>query len=130
PRISNFAWVDKHGDWHDFEQETQGRPAVVVLILNNCPLCDQQYQDLEARRAELDAMGVALVAVTSQTENMPVFKALQAYDDFEDMPIHGLYIVNGDRDVVWQDLSADAFMEIDFLVGEIPRSIHAMQPLL
>ena len=67
------------------------------------------------------------MAVTGQQENMPAFRAVGAYDDFESFPIHGLFVVNRDRDIVWQDRGADPFMDIDFVLAEIDRGLHPYQ---
>src|SRR5690606_9506658 len=74
PTMENFQWVDSTGAVHDFEEESNGRPAVVVFLLNDCPRCDVQYELLEQKRAELDALGVNLIAVTSQEDNMPAYR--------------------------------------------------------
>jgi peroxiredoxin len=50
-----------------------------------------------------------------------VFKAYGAYDDFEKMPLHGTFLVDGRGDVRWQDISADPFTDTKFLLAEAKR---------
>ena len=52
---------------------------------------------------------------------MEHFKRYRAYDDFEDMPLHGTFLVDGDGRVRWQDVSYEPFMEWEFLLEESQR---------
>ena len=52
---------------------------------------------------------------------MDVFKRYRAYDDFENMPLHGTFLVDGDGLVRWQDISFEPFAQIDFLLNESQR---------
>ncbi len=122
--MENVRWIDKTGKWHDLRAERGSKPSVVVFLLADCPQCDAQYKKLEKYQPEFDALGVSLVAVTYQQENMPAFKSVGAYDDFESMPIHGLFVVNAQNEIVWQELSASAFMDIEFLMKDLKRLVH------
>jgi alkyl hydroperoxide reductase subunit AhpC len=52
---------------------------------------------------------------------MKVFRAYGAYDDFEQMPLHGTFLVDGQAKVRWQDISFEPFREMKFLVAESRR---------
>ena len=128
PKWQNFRWLDKDGNWFDFEEATNGKPAVVLFILSDCPLCSQQYMAFEEQRESLEAMGVSLIAITGKDENIPAFKQVGAFDEFESIPLHGLYIVNKNREIVWQDIAAVPFMEIPFFMKEVERLLNNLQP--
>ena len=52
---------------------------------------------------------------------MEHFRRYRAYDDFEDMPLHGTFLVDGQGRVRWQDVSYEPFMEWEFLLEESQR---------
>jgi alkyl hydroperoxide reductase subunit AhpC len=55
-----------------------------------------------------------------------IFKQYTAHDDFEDQPLHGTFVLNAKGQILWSDISADPFMDIDFLIKESRRlvSLH------
>ena len=54
---------------------------------------------------------------------MEVFRRYGAYDDFEQMALHGTYLISPSGSVIWQDIGADPFMEADFLLKEAKRQL-------
>ena len=54
-------------------------------------------------------------------KSLKTFKAYRAYDDFEKMPLHGTFLVDGNGKVRWQDISYDPFTELKFLAAESRR---------
>src|SRR6266568_5081728 len=54
-------------------------------------------------------------------ESLKTFKAYRAYDDFERMPLHGTFLVDGDGNVRWQDISYEPFTDMKFLLAESRR---------
>jgi hypothetical protein len=129
-KAPNFEWTDSDGTKHTLNQVAPNKPAVVALVLGNCPRCDTQFAMLEEKKAELTAKGIELVAIASTPENLPVFKQMWSFDEFESIPIHGLFVLNAERDVVWQDVSAEAFLDIDFLMNELQRSLSPLQSVM
>ena len=53
--------------------------------------------------------------------NLDVFKAFRAYDDFEQLPLHGTFIIDGDGRVRWQDIGYEPFMDVNFVLAEAQR---------
>ena len=53
------------------------------------------------------------------------FRAWRCYDDFEDFPLHGTFLVasnDGKQALVrWQEISYTPFMEVEFLLAEAKR---------
>ena len=49
------------------------------------------------------------------------FKAYRAYDDFEETPLHGTFLIDGKGKIRWQDISYEPFTAVDFLLEEAER---------
>ena len=52
---------------------------------------------------------------------MEVFKKYRAYDDFENQPLHGTYLIDSRGRVLWQDISYEPFTDPEFLLEESRR---------
>ena len=59
---------------------------------------------------------------------MEHFRRYRAYDDFEDMPLHGTFLVDGSGRVRWQDVSYEPFMDWEFLLEEAQRLLALPVP--
>ena len=127
----------------------KGRPVIMVLYLgSSCPACVEQLNALAPMAKEFDAAGISLVAIgvdprkdLSQTlamckmpegfpfpvlsdKDMKVFKSYRAYDDFEKMPLHGVFLVDGKGLVRWQDIGFKPFTQAKFLLEESKRLLQ------
>lgn len=123
-----------------------GKPTLVVFSLGEgCEKCVTQLRTVAEKKAEWDKLGVSILAITADESatvrkflaqpasagkfSFPIFsdpKARQfqswgCYDDFEKMPLHGLYLVDGEGKIRWQDISYQAFGDVDFLLAESKR---------
>ena len=58
-----------------------------------------------------------------------VFKNYRAFDDFENQPLHGTYLIDGEGRVRWHDISYEPFMEPDFVLEEAARLLNQSQPV-
>ncbi|MEM6571492.1 MAG: peroxiredoxin family protein, partial [Planctomycetota bacterium] len=124
----------------------RGRPVLVVYFLGfGCVHCVEQLQAIAPEVARFREAGIDIVTIGLQTpEEMrksmgddpadsgfpfPVladpglehFKEWRAYDDFEDIALHGTYLVDGAGRVRWIDISHLPFMDVEFLLDELPR---------
>ncbi len=144
------AWELPLGDGkllssHDFA----GRPHLVVFYLGfGCLHCAEQLHKLAPRMEDLRKQGLELVAVSSDdveglrrsqedytggelpfplVSNAPldVFKEYRAFDDFEQKPLHGAFLIDSQGQVRWQDISYEPFMDVDFLLLEAKRLLDA-----
>ena len=52
---------------------------------------------------------------------LSIFKAYRAYDDFEETPLHGTFLIDGKAKVRWQNISYEPFTAVDFLLEEAER---------
>ncbi|MCA8976905.1 MAG: redoxin domain-containing protein [Planctomycetes bacterium] len=123
-----------------------GQPTLVVFYLGfGCLHCVEQLQAIAPLAERFAAAGIRIVAVGSDTaakayeslqaldegERFPfplladpellAFKTWRCFDDFEVMPLHGTFLVDGDGRVCWQDISFEPFTEVEWLLGECRR---------
>ncbi|MCC6231059.1 MAG: redoxin domain-containing protein [Verrucomicrobiales bacterium] len=125
--------------------EHRGRGVVVLFYLGKkCLHCLEQLNAFAAALPRFKEAGLDLMAVSTDdgealrrtfrqggAESFPfpllsnpdlgTFKAWRAYDDFEDLALHGTYVVDGEGLVRWQDIGSEPFMEVDFLLAEARR---------
>jgi alkyl hydroperoxide reductase subunit AhpC len=52
---------------------------------------------------------------------LDVFRQYRVYDDFENQPLHGTFLIDGEGNVRWQDISYEPFMDHQFLLKEAQR---------
>lgn len=74
-----------------------------------------------ARRAGTD--GHLDITVLSDTTRRG-FKAYGAYDDFEELPLHGAFLVDAAGRVRWQDIGHEPFTDARFLLAEAKRLLR------
>lgn len=123
----------------------KGKNVVVLFYLGGqCAHCMQQLQlfgkEIEAfRKLDTDVVAVStddVEATKALKQNaddvkfpmpllsdprMTLFKSYRSFDDFEDQPLHGTFLIDGDGKVRFQKISADPFLEVEFLKGEADR---------
>ena len=127
----------------------RGKPVVVIFYLGyGCSHCMEQLNAFAPLAKEYAAAGISLVAISTDTvaglkqtfpkskaeagfpfplvsdPSLNVFKSYRAFDDFEKMPLHGTYLVDGDGLVRWQDISYQPFTEPKFLLAESKRLLQ------
>lgn len=126
-----------------------GKPVLLVFYLGaGCAHCIEQLTALSPRAKEFEAAGIPIVAISTEarkglqktfdllpeSETPPFtiladptlaqFKAYHAFDDFEEMPLHGTFLLDADGRVRWQDISFEPFMAIDLLLEESERLLN------
>ncbi|HMJ63992.1 MAG TPA: redoxin domain-containing protein, partial [Candidatus Binatia bacterium] len=137
-------------------KDYQGHPVVVIFYLGaGCLHCIQQLNAFAPVVADYRDAGISIVAVSTESvedlkntlgksksgdgfpypivsnEKLDVFKAYRAYDDFEKMPLHGTFLVDGNGLVRWQDINYEPFTATKFLLDEARRLLKLpVGPLL
>jgi peroxiredoxin len=150
------GWTLNDGEHHTRSlADYAGRPVLVVFYLGyGCSHCLEQLNLLAPKAKEFTAQGISIVAVSTDSEDglhksaeqskqdggfpfpivsddtLKAFKAYRAYDDFERMPLHGTFLVDGQGKVRWQDISYEPFTDLEFLVGESRRLLGLSQTQL
>lgn len=124
----------------------RGKPTLVVFYLGfGCLHCIEQLQAIGPRANAFRDQGIEILAIGTDSvedaaesldaldpsERFPfplladpkleAFRAWRCHDDFESMPLHGTFLVDGDGLVRWQDISYEPFTEIDWLLVESKR---------
>jgi peroxiredoxin len=137
-------------------RDYRGRPVLVIFYLGHgCAHCIQQLNAFAPVVKDFAEAGIAIVAISTDSveglartfemteikekfpfpvvsdEKLKVFKEYRCYDDFEKMPLHGTFLVDGEGLVRWQDISYQPFMETKFLLGEAQRLLgQTRKPML
>ena len=121
----------------------RGRPHVVILTLGQaCTHCNEQVKAFVAKAAEFEKAGLPIVIVSTDTpaairdsgETLPypvhsgadcvAFRALDAWDDFENKPLHATCFIAADGRMRWQHVGYEPFMLPDFLLEETRRLLE------
>jgi peroxiredoxin len=127
-----------------------GRPVLVIFYLGfDCLHCVEQLAAFSPKTETFRKAGIDLVAISTGSrsglgealkayrdggddipfpiiadESLDVFKAYRVYDDFEQTPLHGTFLVDADGNVRWQDISYDPFTDVEFLIEESRRLLE------
>ncbi len=118
----------------------RGKPHILILFLGNaCAHCNAQMKAFTERAGEFEKAGLPIVAISTDAPAdvaaaaspppWPVhsgadtlaFKALDAWDDFENKPLHATCYIDAAGLMRWQHVSYEPFMLPDFLLEEIKR---------
>ncbi len=121
-----------------------GRPRIVIFYLGfGCLHCVEQLHAFAPHAEAFREAGIELVAISSERveqlqlglKNFPdalpiplladpeqqVFKQYACWDDFEQQPLHGTFLIDAQDRVRWQDISHEPFTDAEFLREEAER---------
>lgn len=147
-----FTLGDRNGEEFSLAQY-QGKPVVLIFYLGKgCTHCMEQLNAFDPLAHEFEKKGITLLAVSTDTAqglrdtfigydakdrhfNFPllsdasleVFQKYRAYDDFEETPLHGTYLIDAAGQVRWQEISHEPFMAPKFLLEEATRLLAQPQ---
>ncbi len=122
----------------------RGKPVIVIFYLGfGCLHCAEQLKAFAPMAEEFRKKGIELIAISTDNREdlkksiddypggMPfplvsdarldVFRAYRVYDDFEQTPLHGTFVIDASGNVRWQDISYEPFMDPKFVLGEAIR---------
>jgi len=126
----------------------RGRPVVVLFYLGSgCLHCAEQLQAFGPQTEAFRAAGIELLAISSDDldglkkslENyqgglipfpllsdpaLIVFKQYRAFDDFENKPLHGTFLIDGAGQLRWHDIGYEPFMDHGFVLAEAKRLLN------
>jgi peroxiredoxin/tetratricopeptide (TPR) repeat protein len=148
---SPFSVADTEG--HPWTlADRKGKNVVVLFVLGGkCAHCMQQLQVFGKEIAALKALDTEVVAVSTDDlaatkalkanpdkiafpmpmladPKLEVFKAYRAFDDFEAQPLHGTFLIDARGDVRFQRISADPFLDVEFIKAEAARVRRLVKP--
>lgn len=143
-RAESWSLPDVHGKSHSLN-EFAGRPVVVIFYLGaGCLHCAEQLQAFAPKAKQFEEAGLDVICISTDDQanlqrsldnykdgdfpftlvsdvKMDVFKQYRVYDDFEDLPLHGTFLIDGNGLVRWHDISYEPFMKPDFVLDEAKR---------
>ncbi|MEJ6573011.1 MAG: redoxin domain-containing protein [Akkermansiaceae bacterium] len=150
PAAPSFSLPDQHKKPISLT-EYRGKPLILVFYLGaGCLHCTEQLTAMADRYSEFKKAGLPILAISTDSvadlkksqENYEkgdipfplvsdfkkkIFKEYTAHDDFENEPLHGTFVIDKKGRVLWSDISADPFMDIDFLIKESKRLLTLHQ---
>ncbi|MEO2018248.1 MAG: redoxin domain-containing protein [Fuerstiella sp.] len=122
----------------------RGKPVVMIFYLGfGCLHCAEQLQKFAPEMEKFQTAGLDVIAVSTDKQDvlgrayedlddgfpfplvsdaeLDVFKSYRCYDDFENLPLHGTFLIDGKGRIRWQDISYEPFMDPDFVLKEAQR---------
>ena len=147
----NWSLKDHKGKELSLSQ-FRGKPVILIFYLGHgCLHCAEQLQAFAPKAKQFTDAGISLVAISTDSEedlkisvdtyeggmpfplvsnqSLEVFEAYRAFDDFEQIPLHGTFLIDSEGQVVWRDLGYEPFMDVDFTIKEAKRLLKQEQPL-
>lgn len=124
-----------------------GRPVVLIFYLGHrCLHCIEQLTAFGPAASEFEAVGISLLGISTDSvedlngahrkawegegsfpfplaadPTLKTFKAFNAFDDFEQIPLHGTFLIDARGFIRWQDISFEPFTDTKFLLKESQR---------
>jgi len=78
--------------------------------------------DAEATRTlENNPDGVEFPTPMLADPRLELFKRFGAFDDFENQPLHGSFLIDAEGNVRYQRISSQPFLEVEFIKAEAAR---------
>jgi peroxiredoxin len=127
----------------------RGKPVLMVFYLGSgCIHCIEQLNLLAPLVEKYKEAGVEILAVSTEAlselpktneqaktgsgfpfplladPSLSTFKAYGAYDDFDEQALHGLFLIDGNGYLRWQNISFKPFAQVDWLLGECKRLLE------
>ncbi|MDB6175371.1 MAG: alkyl hydroperoxide reductase/Thiol specific antioxidant/Mal allergen [Chthoniobacteraceae bacterium] len=141
------AWTLPENSWSKISlADFKGRAVLVVFYLGKgCSHCMEQLNVFGPMTKAFADAGVSIVAVSTDSpeglhwtfekskeatgfsfpivsdESLLTFKAYRAFDDFEQIPLHGIFLVDANGLVRWQDIGYEPFRDGAWLLEESKR---------
>jgi len=142
----DWALTDRNGELFSLKSQ-HGKPMVLIFYLGKgCPHCMDQLNAFNPLAKEFGSKGITLLAVSTDSAaglldtfigydakdrhfNFPLlsdptlatFKKYRAYDGFEEIPLHGTFLIDSSGRILWQEISYEPFMAPKFLLEEAER---------
>jgi peroxiredoxin len=126
----------------------RGKAVVVIFYLGfGCLHCVEQINAFAPMHKEFADAGISLVAISNESAAalnaalvareqssagaLPIplvpdaeaatFKAYRCFDDFENQPLHGTFLIDADGLIRWQDIGFEPFSDARYVLNESKR---------
>ncbi|MDA0660551.1 MAG: redoxin domain-containing protein [Planctomycetota bacterium] len=144
PLASEWTLPDVEGVKRNLA-DYKGRNVVVIMYLGfGCLHCVEQLSAFAPRADEFRQAGWELIAIGTDSQEslrealssygrdrirfplltdpqLSVFRAYRCFDDFEQKPLHGAFLIDAQGRTRWQDIAHEPFVDPEFLLGEARR---------
>jgi peroxiredoxin len=144
PPAPDWKLKDGSGREHSLA-EFRGKPVVMLFFLGaGCSHCQAQLTAFAKESRTLAAAGWSVIAISTDgpegvkkllasykpdpfpflmlaDPEFKVFQSYGAYDDFEQIALHGTFLIDADGFARWNDVGAEPFMDVPFAIGEFKR---------
>lgn len=143
PPAPRFKVTTAKGDELNSD-EWDGKPRVVIFYLGfGCLHCVEQLKTFAPKLEEFAAAGIEVVGISTEDiatltkgieafgepiqiplfadPEQAAFKSYRCWDDFESVPLHGTFLIDAAGRVRWQDIGAEPFNDVEFLLKESTR---------
>ena len=149
PRAAPTWSLPENGGQEVSLEKFKGAPVLIIFYLGSgCRHCIEQLNNFAPFSPGFNKAGIPIVAIstdaasylnkTSEQASLPSgfpfpivanpdlsqFKRYGAYDDFENQPLHGLFLLDGDQRIRWQDISFRPFDKPEWLLEEARRLLR------
>ena len=148
----DWTLKDAQGREHS-PAEFHGKPVILIFFLGEgCLHCKVQLESFARKAQHFSDAGLTVIAVSSDDESgikkslssykpgpfpflmladpkLKVFQSYGAYDDFEQIALHGTFVVDAQGYLRWNDVSFEPFTDADFVINESKRLLsHPVAP--
>ena len=142
---AEWSLPDSTGQNHGLA-DFRGKPVIVIFYLGfGCLHCVEQLQAFAPNQKAFADAGISIIAISTDSvanlkksldryrpdgkfsiplvsdASLETFKRYQAYDDFEQAPLHATYLIDAAGKTRWHDLGPEPFMDVNFLLAESKR---------
>jgi len=121
-----------------------GTPVILLFYLGGrCSHCLEQLEAFAKKKEAFEDAGLRVITIGTDKRSeladvefeggadvpfamlsdsdLVAFKAFRAYDDFEEAPMHGTFLIDESGLIRWQDIGHQPFMEPEWLIEESVR---------
>ena len=153
PAAKPFALSNVRGETVDLN-DYKGKPVLVIFFLGKgCSHCMEQLNAFAPVYSEYVDAGIEILAVSTDSPaglaetfhtteegeipfpftlvadpTLTVFRQYRAFDDFEQIALHGTFLIDESRHIRWQDISFEPFMHPKWLLNECERLLSLDKP--
>jgi peroxiredoxin len=140
----NWTLKDADGQLHSLT-DFRGKPVVLIFSLGEgCLHCRAQLESFGKKAHQFADAGLTVIVISSDDEarikkslssykpasfpfmmladpQLQAFQSFGAFDDFEQIALHGTFLVDGQGFARWSDVNFEPFTDAEFVISESKR---------
>jgi peroxiredoxin len=106
------------------EQLQKFEPQRDAFSANGIEVCAVSCEPLELLQQGIGKYTQPMSIPLYSDSQLQAFKAYRCFDDFENQPLHGTFLIAPDGRILWQDIGHEPFMDAEFLKSESKRLLE------